>query len=345
MATANGVTPANDSLPDASSTHCTLPRSSWPAAHMSNLQQQQQCVKHTIKSAQVSEAAPVVAYPAIERALQRRTAVVALQQRAADASAHSRDRNNNSTCLSTTNSSNPSSQGQHAHADTWQGTGVSARTTGCCMQQQGLGAEDQPQQLRAILQVQAGPEQARRTTSSQQAVDSTAELRQDHCYVAAAHTAAVPDTAVRTTQATSSAALAAELQLVRSWRQQRHAAACTIQAAVRSWLRRRQAQHYSKARQLQLCKARHILTVWKSQVMHRRAVEASIVQQLEAGGSRGCQLWQKLQHEWAGEGRHVCAAVYHRRRVQAAVLRAWAGVMACGSSRAGGLQMELDANS
>jgi hypothetical protein len=62
------------------------------------------------------------------------------------------------------------------------------------------------------------------------------------------------------------------------------------------------------------------------------------MQQLEAGSSRGCQLWQKVQRDWAGEGRHACAAVYHKSRVQSAVLRAWAGVMARGSSRLGGLQ-------
>jgi hypothetical protein len=92
-----------------------------------------------------------------------------------------------------------------------------------------------------------------------------------------------------------SAALAAEMQLVRSWREQRHAAACTIQAAVRSWLICRKAQHCRKVRQLQLCKARHILTAWRSEVEHRRAIGGSIVQQLEANSSRGCQLWQRVQ--------------------------------------------------
>jgi hypothetical protein len=338
------MTSAHDSLPDASSTRRTLHGPSWPAAQASHLQQQQQqhqqCVDHIVKSAQVSEAAPVVAYPAIERALQRRTAVVALQQKAADATAHSRDgTTNNTTFVFTTNSSKPSSRSQHAHADTWQETDVHAHTTGCCMPQQGARTEDQPQQLHAVLQFQAGPMQARKTTSSHQAV----ELQQEQYYAAAVHTA-VRNTAACAMQATSSAALAAEMQLVRSWRQQRHAAACAIQAAVRSWLIRRNAQHCRKVRQLQLCKARHILTAWRSEVEHRRVVGALIVQQLEANSSRGCQLWQQVQLDWAGEGRHVCAAVYHRCRVQSAVLKAWALVMACGSNWGGGLKKELDAN-
>jgi hypothetical protein len=129
----------------------------------------------------------------------------------------------------------------------------------------------------------------------------------------------------------SGAALAAELQVVRSWRLRRHTAACTLQAAVRSWLARKQAQHCSRTRQLQLCKARRTLTACKEEVKHRQAHWALVVQRLQGKCTTGQQLWLALQQTLASEGSYACAAALHTRRLQSAVLLAWASSMAGGS--------------
>lgn len=284
-----------------------------------------------------------LAFPAIERALKRRAAVAALQQRPAEAPGSS----NSSTYskLAVTNraaTADSSSNSTHARSGPmpWPDAGSDELTDSSKLQQV-RGAASLPDQLPAKPRLQTAPTQACRkhgshTSSQESASTLAAPATQQLCSSAAADAVMpAPSAACRTSTPTahstrgfSGEALAAELQLVRSWRLRRHAAACVLQAAVRSWLARKHAQHHSRARRLQLHKARRILTAWREQVMYRQNSWSLIVQRLRGGCARGQQLWLQVQQPYASEGRHACAAAFHRHRVQSGVLLAWASATA-----------------
>lgn len=134
--------------------------------------------------------------------------------------------------------------------------------------------------------------------------------------------------------------LSAELELIRSWRQQRQDAASTIVRAARDWLGRRKAQQQVFSSHLQWLKMRRIFGSWRQQLAQQQQVDREL-QAMQAtfahavvtpwqAGARGFDA-----HILYQEGGPYCvAAAYHDWRKKGLVLLAWAQhVLGCRSKR------------
>lgn len=124
--------------------------------------------------------------------------------------------------------------------------------------------------------------------------------------------------------------LSAELELIRSWRQQRQEAASVIVRAVRDWLGRRKAQQQVLCSHLQWLKAKRIWGAWRQQLAQQQLVHLELQAMQTAfakvlanpwhAGARGFDANKVYQEE----GPYRVAAAYHDWRTRGVVLLAWA---------------------
>lgn len=124
--------------------------------------------------------------------------------------------------------------------------------------------------------------------------------------------------------------LAAELLHIRSWRQQRQAAANVIASAVKDWLQRLKVQQQVLHSHLQWLKAKRVLTDWRQQAAQRRQVHNELDGMQTAFSRAVADAWHAEAYGFDAssicrdEGVYGVAAAYCDWRLKGMVLLAWA---------------------